>query len=81
MFFRGLASLNEFPINLIEVGVHHTNSPIFLLCLPGRGGMVQYIRDDCDRYEIEPEEGKDTAMIQIFIDDELARPLTCSYYT
>ena len=36
MFFRGLASLNWFPIDVIEVCVQHTNSPIFLLGLSVR---------------------------------------------
>ena len=39
------------------------------------------IKDDGDEHELEPEEGKNTAMIQILIHDELARPLTSSDHT
>ena len=41
MLLRGLAPLNWFSINVIEVGVHHADSPVFLLCLPGRGRQLQ----------------------------------------
>ena len=42
-----------------------------------RGGQMQYtkkekaIKDDGDEHELEPEEGKNTAMIQILIHDNI----------
>ena len=59
VLLRGLASFDGFIVNVVEVGVHHTNPPVLLSGFP----EILNSQNHLVSLSEQPEKRKDTSMI------------------